>query len=154
MAPPKPAYDVDWILSNNPNVHVTNHRDWFTSYMPFTTFVNPCLSDAADASKGMKVLGIGDVALPTNIHSTQTGPANQRTILLRNVLHAPAFFCNIVGFPLGDNHEYSIGDSIADGISGGKIYTKTTRVCVALLEPVNGLLRLRIRGPICQPNGP
>ncbi|KAL8706519.1 MAG: hypothetical protein Q9201_000451 [Fulgogasparrea decipioides] len=41
MPPSKSAYDIDWVFSNNSNVHVANHRDWFTSYTPFaTTFVH------------------------------------------------------------------------------------------------------------------
>lgn len=51
MAPEGAPYYVDWVFSNNSNVHVANHRDWFTSYTPFKTQV----------ANGIEALGIGTV---------------------------------------------------------------------------------------------
>lgn len=140
MPPPKPAYDVDWVFSNNSNVHVANHLDWFISYEPFLTTFNSGLGDGADGA-GAQVFGIGDVELPTKTHPTRAGAAYQGTILLRNVLYAPSAFCNILGSPLFNNYSYT-SDSGA-GIS--KITSKTTGACVGLLDN-NILFRLRLRG--------
>ncbi|KAL8735800.1 MAG: hypothetical protein Q9166_000664 [cf. Caloplaca sp. 2 TL-2023] len=140
MVPPKPAYDTDWIFSNNSNVHIANHRDWFTSYTPFATTVNSGLGAAFDTAGGIRVEGIGDVELPVKIHPTKTGHLYHRTILLRGVLYAPSATCNILGGPIMKEHKV-----ILDSNSGSKITSKATGACVGLLD-MNKLIRLRLRG--------
>ncbi|KAL8938401.1 MAG: hypothetical protein Q9216_003918 [Gyalolechia sp. 2 TL-2023] len=137
MPPSKPAYDVDWIFSNNSDVHVANHRDWFISYEPFVTTFDSGFSNDA----GVQVLGIGNVELPTKTHPTRNGAAHQGTILLRDVLYAPSALCNILGNPMSD--DYSCAILSAAGPS--KITAKDSGACVGLLD-YNKLFRLRLRG--------
>ena len=40
MAPPKPAYDVDWIFLNTSNYHTANHLGWFTIFERFDTVID------------------------------------------------------------------------------------------------------------------
>ncbi|KAL9597722.1 MAG: hypothetical protein Q9219_004979 [cf. Caloplaca sp. 3 TL-2023] len=136
MPPAKPAYDDDWIFSNNSDVHLANHRDWFVSYQPFITTV-----DSGFKNAGGQVLGIGDVELPTKTHPTRTGTAYQGTILLRDVLYAPSAFCNILGGPILAEHRGLM--DFTDGTS--KITVATTGACVGLLDH-STLFRLRLRG--------
>ncbi|KAL8836244.1 MAG: hypothetical protein Q9170_002988 [Blastenia crenularia] len=134
MPPSKPAYDVDWVFSNNSNVHVANHRDWYVSYTPFaTTFGDFCTN-----GPGAPVLGVGVVASPTKTHPTRAGAAYQGTIILRDVLYAPSVCCNILGGPILDDNGVKLGGRPS------KITTKTG-VCIGLLDR-NHLYRLRLQG--------
>ncbi|KAL8724807.1 MAG: hypothetical protein Q9181_006662 [Wetmoreana brouardii] len=136
MPPSKPAYDIDWIFSNSSNVHVANHRDWFTSYTPFiTTFVS------FYSGRPTEVLGLGDVALPTKTHPTRTGTACQGTIVLRDVLYVPEFVCNIFGLYASQDREcnFKSGPGIA------KITDATTGACIGVVDR-SRLFRLRLRG--------
>lgn len=135
MPPSKPAYNIDWIFSNNSDVHIANHRDWFVSYEPFATAFNAGLTFGA-----VPVLGIGDVELPTKTHPTRNGAAHQGTILLREVLYAPSVLRNILGNPLFHDHECSM--SFEAG-STSKITVQDTGACVGLLDH-NILFRLRL----------
>ncbi|KAL8628940.1 hypothetical protein Q9189_005376 [Teloschistes chrysophthalmus] len=134
MAPSKPAYDIDWVFSNNSDVHVANHRDWFTSYTPF-----PTRFDCGITTQGndVEVIGIGDVELQTKTHPTKTGAAYQHKLVLRNVLYAPGVFCNILG---GHQHHWQIGGPVP-----GKLVDPATGKCVGLLDSAR-LIRLRLRG--------
>ena len=135
MAPSKPAYDVDWIFSNNSDVHVANHRDWFTSYTPFTTSFNGLFG-----AGGVEVLGIGDVELPVKTHPTRHGAAHRGTITLRTVLHAPSATCNIIGYPILKelNCKIELG-------GGGEIVSRDTGARLGIFDSVK-LFRLRLQG--------
>ncbi|KAL8772386.1 MAG: hypothetical protein Q9194_004613 [Teloschistes cf. exilis] len=135
MAPSKPAYDVDWVFSNNSDVHVANHRDWFTSYTPFPTNFDCSLTVTGNK---VEVTGIGDVELRTKTHPTKTGAAYQHKLVLRNVLYAPSVFCNILG---GHEHHWHLG---GPG-SAGKLIDPATGKCIGLLDSAR-LFRLRLRG--------
>ncbi|KAL8662020.1 MAG: hypothetical protein Q9202_005074 [Teloschistes flavicans] len=135
MPPPKPAYDIDWVFSNSSNVHVANHRDWFTSYKPFITNFHPGLGRPGCE---VPVAGIGDVELHTKTHPTRAGAAHQHTLVLRNVLYAPTCSCNILG---GHEHNYII----AGPSSQSRLLDPDTGACIGLLDSVR-LWRLRLRG--------
>ena len=135
MPPPKPAYDVDWIFSNNSDVHVANHRDWFMSYTPFPTKVTtPFGGDGP-------IEGIGDVQLPTHIEPTNSGVPGQESVLLRDVLFAPGANCNIIGIPIIE--DYVVQTDFA--ANSGSIRSKTDGKLVGIFN-FNKLLRLRLRG--------
>ena len=94
MAPTGKAYNVDWALASSSNVHVANHRDWFTAYTPFSSRV----FDAYGMDKeGIEVVGIGDVKLPVEKNATKTGPSNQGFLVLRDLLHVPKYACKVFG---------------------------------------------------------
>lgn len=135
MPPSKPAYDVDWIWSNNSDVHVASHRDWFTSYTPFSTSVSGGFGNE------VSVAGIGDVKLPTKTHPTKAGTAFQGTIILRDVLYAPSGVCNIIGSPILDDYDIDMDF----GARAGKVNSRTNGARAGLLN-LNTLIRLRLRG--------
>ncbi|KAI4148514.1 MAG: hypothetical protein L6R39_002778 [Caloplaca ligustica] len=134
MPPSKPAYDVDWIFSNNSNVHVANHRDWFTSYTPFPTWFG-----TLGVGSGADVAGVGDVELPTKTHPTRAGAAYQGSLILRNVLYAPSALCNILGRPIMDDYKCSIY------LGGPTSKITANGACIGLLDRTK-LWRLRLRG--------
>lgn len=135
MSPPKPAYDVDWFFSNNSDVHVANHRDWFTSYTSFPTKVSTPFGDE------MSVEGIGNVQLPTHIHPTKSGVPGEGTVILHDVLFASGAACNIIGYPIV--HDYALETNF--GERSGSLCSKTDGKCVGLFN-MNKLIRLRLRG--------
>ena len=135
MPPSKPAYDVDWIFSNNSDVHVANHRDWFATYTPFATHFDSGMGGV------VQVEGIGDVELPTKTHPTYSGAAYPGTITLRDVLYSPKSLCNIIGGLIMDDYDYEI----RFGDVPGKITATSNGARVGLLDAVK-LIRLRLRG--------
>ncbi|SPQ21564.1 50f88162-c8b7-49a5-a983-7e5aa8e5a23a [Thermothielavioides terrestris] len=82
----------DWLISNTSNVHVARDRVWFSTYTPFATYIG----EAYGASR-LDVVGIGDVEIPVKLYPKRSGPRSHGILRLRNVLHAPTAFCNIVG---------------------------------------------------------
>lgn len=97
MAPSGDAYNVDWIFSNNSNVHVATHRDWFTSFTPLST----CCGHIAFSGSRLEVGGIGTVELNVKLYpQKRAGQPNSRTLTLHNVLYAPTSDCNIIGNPI------------------------------------------------------
>ena len=130
-----PAYNVDWIFSNNSNVHVANHRGWFTKYTAFKTHIETGFS----GGQSVEVEGIGDVELTTKTHSTRSGSQYQHTLVLHDVLYAPSVVCNILGGPILGAHSVEIGGTVS------KVTHKQTGACIGLLD-LNKLYRLRLRG--------
>lgn len=99
----------------------------------------------------IKVVGIGSVELPTKISPTMTGPNVHGILRLRNVLHIPDIFCNIIGHCGLDNYEvttrYSSGAS-------GYITSNCDGRPIAYFKPKNGKVifwEVRLSGP---PVGP
>ena len=89
MAPTGKDYEVDWIFSNTSSVHVAVHQDWFTKFTPFKSKL----------TNGAEIEGVGTVELEvkTNIH--QAGKHTHRTLVLHDVVYAPACCSNILGRP-------------------------------------------------------
>ena len=137
MAPSKPAYDVDWIWSNTSNVHVANHRDWFTSYNPFSSTVGSVLG-----GNESKVVGIGDVDLPTKSHPIRNGAAYQKVLHLKNVLHVPKSICNIFATSILEGYGIKTG---GDGPTAGHVFSEPSGARVALIDH-SVLYRVRLCG--------
>lgn len=109
MPPPTgQAYDVAWVWSFDSNVHIANNRDWFTSFTPLTSQIS-----SAHASSPSPVEGIGSVELEVRkvvgeAAKRTKGPKNSK-IVLRNVLFVPSFPCNVMGAPVREDYDVSIG---------------------------------------------
>ena len=136
MEPGHPAYDTDWIFSNNSDVHVANHTDWFIKYTPFNTRFDTGFGDSS-----CNVEGIGDVELTVKTHPSKTGAQYQRTLVLQDVLHAPNALCNILGGPILKTHNIQFGSRS----SVTKLFDKQSGACMGLID-LNTLYRLRLRG--------
>ena len=106
MAPQGPAYHVDWVFSNTSNVHVANHRDWFTTFTEFKS----------ETERGAAVLGIGTVELDVKTDLNRTGSKTHRKVTLHELLFVPSTICNILGAPIFEYYEV-----ITKGITGGLI---------------------------------
>lgn len=102
MAPSGEAYNVDWIISNNSDVHVANNRDWFTSFTPFKTYFGTIYTDSR-----VEVAGIGTVQLNVKLYKhKKPGRSNSRIITLHKVLYAPSSVCNIFGLRCSSNYGF------------------------------------------------
>lgn len=97
MPAQEPYQDVDWIISNNSDVHVAKHQEWFTNYTSFHPETTSILGGS------MKVLDVGDVHLEVRPEQ------GQPTLVLRNVLHCPSSTCNIFGLArMGEGYEMQL----------------------------------------------
>ncbi|KAK3686803.1 hypothetical protein LTR37_019436 [Vermiconidia calcicola] len=131
MAPHGEACHTDWIFSNNSNVHVANHRDWFTTFTDWRS----------TTTAGSEVLRIGDVELDVKISATRKGSSSNRRLILRDVLFVPSSVCNILGGPIMDDYDVQFG-----GIdSGGGLKDKRTGATAGLFDRVR-LLKLWLVG--------
>ncbi|KJX99049.1 hypothetical protein TI39_contig376g00010 [Zymoseptoria brevis] len=81
MAPRGSAYNTDWILSNSSNIHVANHRDWFTEFHKLESHI---------------------AVFPLAPATTEC-----KTITLENVLYVPSYTCNIFAFR--EENAYQVG---------------------------------------------
>lgn len=76
---------------------VARDRGWFSRYTPFPTFV----VDMHNVSNPQRqALGIGDVHLPVQLIPGRINgfyPEAHGTLHLRDVLHVPSSYCNIIG---------------------------------------------------------
>ncbi len=135
MAPSGEAYNVDWVWSNNSDVHVANHLDWFTSDHPFKAKVSMGFGPQVD------IMEVGEVALPVKIHPKKTGRDSHSTLRLSNVLYMPNATCNI----LGDLFDIGIGVQVGPGCPSGKLTNLTTGATAGLLDRTK-LFRLRLSG--------
>jgi hypothetical protein len=70
---------------------VARDRFWYTTYAPFQTFMADFMGNRTE------VIGVGTVQIPVEVFPNRLGPEAHGTLRLRNVLHAPASRCNIVG---------------------------------------------------------
>ena len=137
MAPEGEAYHVDWVFSNNSDVHVAQHLQWFTSFTPFSTSF--CTGFQSDAQ--VKVLGVGEVALPVKTSRGKSGAASQGTLVLHDVLYAPDAMCNILGGPIADEFDVKLDFSNDKHM----VRERNKDTCVAILDRPK-LFRLRLKG--------
>ncbi|KAK3697464.1 hypothetical protein LTR37_017410 [Vermiconidia calcicola] len=121
MAPQGTAYDVDWVFSDGSNVHVAQHRGWFTSYTAFKTKLITMNGDT------MVVEGIGQVQLDVKTDDNTGVNEAHRTIVLRDVLHK----------------DYNV--IINWGKDSGCLKDKSTGDCAGLCE-FNALAKLWLLG--------
>ncbi|KAK4620869.1 hypothetical protein CLAFUW4_11570 [Fulvia fulva] len=116
MPPTGDAYEIDWVLSNTSNIHIANHRDWFTNYAPIETF----FEHAYASSSNIKALGIGTVQLEVRTHRSKD---EYRTLTLQNVLYCPTANCNVIGEPIFDTFpQWSMHDLRTDDGEIGMIF--------------------------------
>ncbi|KAK5715151.1 hypothetical protein LTR15_010568 [Elasticomyces elasticus] len=140
MAPKGKDYDTDWIWSSTSNVHVANHRDWFTTFTPLSSTI----TDRSGTSHAIE--GIGDVTLDVRrmVGAAAKAAKNKAmvnsTIVLRDVLYVPTFACNVLGEPVRQDYDVSIGVD--------KLLTdKSTGRGVGLLERNEaGLTKMILKG--------
>ncbi|KAF2767442.1 hypothetical protein EJ03DRAFT_353064 [Teratosphaeria nubilosa] len=109
MAPTGEAYNTDWLYASTCNVHIATHRDWFTTYTAFPSHLRD-----ATGTHLTPVSGIGTVDLSVRKlvgEAAKKGPPKNKnsTITLRNVLYAPDLMCNVLGKPVTDEYDVSIG---------------------------------------------
>jgi len=92
------------------NAHYSNHRDWFTIYTPFQSYIGGIMGGR------IKIEGIGDVELRVRNPHRNAGPSYS-IITLKDVLYCPTAVCNQVslGCLTQDGYGFFIGPS------GGKI---------------------------------
>jgi hypothetical protein len=108
MAPKGKDYDTDWVWSSTSNVHVANHLDWFSSTTPISSTIT-------NGSATCTVEAIGDVILEVRrmVGAAAKAAKNKAmvnsTIVLRNVLYVPTFQCNVLGEPVRQDYDVSIG---------------------------------------------
>ena len=140
MAPKGKDYDMDWIWSSTSNVHVANHRDWFTTFTPFSSTVT-------NRNGGTHAVeGIGDVILDVRrmvgaaAKAARAKAIVNSTIVLRDVLYVPTFTCNVLGEPVRQDYDVSIG---VDKV----LMDKNTGRGVGLLERnAAGLTKMILKG--------
>lgn len=128
------AYHDDWVFANGSNVHVANHRGWFTSYTAFRTYATDIIGNK------LQIEGIGTVTLPVMTHPSRTSQNYQRTLILRDTLYAPTAICNILGGNILQEFEFSLG-----GREVGKLIDRQTSACRAIIDHAV-LFRLRLQG--------
>ncbi|KAL6716765.1 hypothetical protein ACLMJK_006333 [Lecanora helva] len=134
MGPGHPAYDVDWIFASASDVHVANHRDWFTSYTTFKThFESGFVGGPVEAE------GIGEVKLVVKTDPNRSGSQYQHTVILHDVLYAPSASCNVLGMDFAKNASFTLGSGV------NKVIDSRSGACVGILDAVK-LFRLRLRG--------
>ncbi|KAK3674369.1 hypothetical protein LTR78_005838 [Recurvomyces mirabilis] len=108
MAPKGKDYDTDWIWSSTSNIHVANHRDWFSTFTPLASTISR-------GSESHVIEGIGEVSLDVRLLLGAAAKAAKNkamvnsTIVLRNVLYVPTFRCNVLGEPVIEDYSVSIG---------------------------------------------
>ena len=134
MPPTGSAYNVDWVVNWSSSIHVATHRDGFTTYIPFKTFVTTEWGSATQ-----EALGVGEVTLPTKTSNSRSDKVSQRNLVLRNVLYVPSAICNVLGHPIIEDPNLQI---VTQG--PWKILNRTTKEVVGLIDmPL--LFRLRLR---------
>ncbi|KAF1925510.1 uncharacterized protein M421DRAFT_7779 [Didymella exigua CBS 183.55] len=101
----------DWIYSDSSDVHIAKDRAWFTSYHVFPSHVTSLYAIGAP----IPVLGIGTIKLPVKATRGSFTSYGASPIELHNVLHAPTYFCNLLGRPLGAIYQISLGGSVHEG---------------------------------------
>lgn len=74
---------------------------WFKEYLSFESFV-----DATFVPKQFKVLGVGTVELPV-----QRGPDSDGILRLKDVLHIPNGYCNLVALPVANADGITLASS-------------------------------------------
>lgn len=129
MPPSQNIYNVNWVFSNNSNVHVATHRDWFTSLTSFEL----TLED------GTKVEGLGDVALPVKLRPKSNSKGRQGTLTLQDVCYVPTATCNILGKPILRDYEVKLD------YPDGAIYSARNGAKAGILDS-GRLYSLRLTG--------
>lgn len=96
MPPPKgEPYYVDWVWVNTTNVHIANHRDWFSTFTPYEGTLQTGFGTS------IAFHGFGTVHLPVDLSNpTKKAPP----LTLHRVLYAPDSIINIYASPCEPYH--------------------------------------------------
>lgn len=126
-----------------------NDRGWFTSYTAFQSRAGSIYNSTED----MEVAGIGTVVLPVKRSPNRRGSNAHTHIVLKEVLHCPTAFCNILGFPQDFREVYNIKIQFGTGNekTKGSIINMSGGEPVAYFDPKGPLFQLKLSGP---PIGP
>lgn len=130
MPPPTgDTYNVDWVVSSTSSCCIATSREWFKNYTPFPTSIGHTASDVIG-----DVLGVGDVELEIRRFATAAaaaarpkGSKNSTKIVLKDVLYAPTYVCNVAGTQLFQKYDVSFG---ADAM----ILRRDTQELVGLID--------------------
>lgn len=117
----------NWIYSDSSNVQcvpfpstlqitltynsVAKDLAWFTSYHSFPSHLKSTYAIGAP----IPVLGNGTVKFSVKALPGSFTIYGASTIELHNVLHVPDYFCNVLGQPLADVYQVSLGGSVHEG---------------------------------------
>ena len=102
-------------------------------------------------SAQLRVLGIGTVEIPTKRSPNRSGVACHGSIHLKEVLHVPDIFCNILGNQLDGPEGYDVQLGFKTGsATGGTVKDRQGRT-MAYFDPKKPLLVLKLR---VVPTGP
>ncbi|KAF3053852.1 hypothetical protein E8E11_011121 [Didymella keratinophila] len=108
MPPSGAAYNIDWVWSFESNIHVATHRDWFTTFTPLTSQITSTHNNTTYSAQGIGTVEVEVRRVMGNVVKRNVGPKNT-TITLRNVLYVPDFICNVMGTPVREDYDISIG---------------------------------------------
>lgn len=110
---------------------IAKDRFWFgDDYTPFVSSVRGIVDDV------LQVVGVGTVNLPTKVSPTESGPSSDRTLQLKNVLHVPQIFCNIIAGPALECC-YTVEFKVPKDTSGSSAtISQSDGLVVAYLKPV------------------
>ncbi|CVK84802.1 uncharacterized protein FMAN_01729 [Fusarium mangiferae] len=100
-----------WVYSPKSNIHITRDREWFEDdYMAFSSIIyhsrHKPWDNAEDLTKRGEepdpedfswAHGVGTVKLKTKRSPNKSGGRNRGEIILKNVIFAPDYICNIIG---------------------------------------------------------
>ncbi|KAJ4343989.1 hypothetical protein N0V95_006474 [Ascochyta clinopodiicola] len=139
MPPSGPAYNVDWVWSFDSNTNVATHRDWFTTFTPFTSQITSTHNKTTYAVEGIGSVEIEVRRIIGNAAKRNVGPKNSR-VILRNVLYVPDFICNVMGNTVREDYTISIG-------AERWIMDKTTGRGIGMLDKnLAGLVKILLKG--------
>lgn len=83
--------------------------------------MNSIITDASGQEHA--VVGVGDIELPTQTSPKKTGRSSHGVLRLKNVLHVPTIFCNIIGQPIETEYvQYELPMHVAGSFSGPVAY--------------------------------
>ncbi|KAH6632911.1 hypothetical protein C7974DRAFT_162144 [Boeremia exigua] len=108
MPPSGAAYNVDWVWSFDSMTHVATDRDWFTTFTPLASQVTSTHNNTTYTVEGIGSVEIEVRRIVGNAAKRNVGPKNSK-IVLRNVLYVPNFICNVMGNPVREDYDISIG---------------------------------------------
>ncbi|KAM0551755.1 hypothetical protein ACHAPJ_008323 [Fusarium lateritium] len=157
-------------MNDNGSIRVATDRSWFEDdYMSFSSVIyhgadEPWVMDVIDdkvQAPGMSMdkegftftFGIGTVRLKTKRSHNKGGTKSQGEIVLKNVLHAPHYICNVIGGNIAEDGYVVTLDPNPEKPNAGIIRDKDGAQMAHLkrLTRPNRQIEVRLSGP---PHGP
>ncbi|KAL9056958.1 MAG: hypothetical protein Q9162_002624 [Coniocarpon cinnabarinum] len=121
----------NWVFSSASNVHIAKERECFIKYTPFSSTLS------CEAFIGLDVDGVGTIAIPVELRQGE-----HNFFCLREVLHCPAAFCNVLGGPLLEEHDLTASNSPSNNEIC--IRSRETKRTVATLRERDGYFSLSL----------